>query len=89
MNYIGPSGEPQATSGMCTLPINIVNEKIYLIIWLWYLVMIIVSVFTLLWHITLLAAPYLRQLNIHKSCKNLPAHQVKYFPFCSHNYVDI
>ena len=26
MNYIGPSGEPVQVSGICTLPINILNE---------------------------------------------------------------
>ena len=76
MNYMGPTGEVQASSGMCTLPINIVNEKIYLIIWLWYLIMIIVTIFSLVWNITLLLAPYLRQLNLNRSCKNIPAHQV-------------
>ena len=76
MNYMGPSGEPQATSGMCTLPINIVNEKIYLIIWLWYLILIIVTIFSLLWNLTLFMAPYLRQLNLNKSCQSIPAHQV-------------
>merc|ERR1719394_1277912 len=48
MNYIGPSGEPVQVSGICTLPINILNEKIYLIIWIWYLLMIIMSVMSLL-----------------------------------------
>ena len=76
MNYMGPTGEPQASSGMCTLPINIVNEKIYLIIWLWYLLMIIVTIFCLLCNITLFMAPYLRQLNLNRSCKNISAHQV-------------
>merc|ERR1712126_482567 len=54
MNYMGPTGEPVQVSGMCTLPINIVNEKIYLIIWIWYILMIIISVICLLHQLTLL-----------------------------------
>ena len=43
MNYIRPSGEPFKVSGICTLPINIFNEMIYLINWFWYLLMNIMS----------------------------------------------
>ena len=43
MDYIRPSGEPVQVSGICTLPINNLNEKIYLIIWFWYLLMNIMS----------------------------------------------
>ena len=43
MNYIRPSGKLVHVSGICTLPINILNEKIYLIIWFWYLLMNILS----------------------------------------------
>ena len=34
---------PVHISGICTLLINIINEKIYLIIWFWYLLMNIMS----------------------------------------------
>ena len=42
-NYIGPSGEPVQVSGICTIPIDILNEKIYLIIWFWYFLLNIMS----------------------------------------------
>ena len=77
MNYIGPTGEPVQVSGMCTLPINIVNEKIYLIIWIWYILMIIISVICLLHQLTLLLAPYLRQLTLQRSSKNIPSNQIR------------
>ena len=77
MNYIGPSGEPVQEHGMCTLPINILNEKIYLLIWIWYLIMIIISVFSLLHELVLLLAPYLRQLTLQRNSKNIPAVQIR------------
>jgi len=77
MNYMGPTGEPVQVSGMCTLPINIVNEKIYLIIWIWYILMIILSVICLLHQLTLLLTPYLRQLTLQRSSKNIPSNQIR------------
>ena len=35
MAYIGPSDEVVNNSGMCTLPVNIINAKIYLALWIW------------------------------------------------------
>ena len=34
----GPSGTIQNHDGLCILPINIINEKIYVFLWFWYLV---------------------------------------------------
>ena len=77
MNYVGPTGEIVQETGICTLPINILNEKIYLIIWVWYLLMIIISVFSLLHQLILLLAPYLRQLTLQRSSKTIPANQIR------------
>jgi len=31
----GSSGEIQRFQGLCTLPLNILNEKIFLVLWFW------------------------------------------------------
>jgi hypothetical protein len=49
MKYFGHTGLPVQVSGMCTLPINIVNEKIYFILFVWYVFLIIVSVALIAW----------------------------------------
>jgi len=72
MNYHGPSGDVTHVSGLCTLPINIVNEKIYLVIWVWYITMIILTVLLLLGKILLLLSPYLRQVFIQREAKQVP-----------------
>jgi len=36
----GPSGTIQNHDGLCILPINIINEKIYVFLWFWYLALI-------------------------------------------------
>jgi len=37
----GPSGTIQNHDGLCILPINIINEKIYVFIWFWFLSLIV------------------------------------------------
>merc|ERR1712029_572713 len=41
---VGASGVAQVHNGMCVLTQNIVNEKIYLVLWFWYLFLGPVSV---------------------------------------------
>lgn len=42
-SYIGPSGSKQTMDALCLLPQNIVNEKIFAFLWLWFIVLAIVS----------------------------------------------
>lgn len=42
-SYIGPSGTKQNLDALCLLPQNIVNEKIFAFLWLWFIVLAVVS----------------------------------------------
>ena len=39
----GPTGTIQNFDGLCVLPINIINEKIYLFMWFWFIILAIIS----------------------------------------------
>ena len=39
----GPSGTVQKFDGLCVLPLNIINEKIYVFLWLWFIFLAVVS----------------------------------------------
>ena len=71
MTYMGPTGEPTMVSGMCTLPINIINEKIYVVLWLLYIAIITISGIILLGQLTL-ATRYLRHMKLQRSCPSVP-----------------
>ena len=59
MELFGVSGSFTKASGLCTLPINIVNEKIYLVLWLTFIAASLVSLLQLL-HQALFLAPVFR-----------------------------
>lgn len=42
-HYIGPSGTKQTLDALCLLPQNIVNEKIFAFLWLWFIALAVIS----------------------------------------------
>lgn len=47
----GPSGTVQVYDGLCVLPINIFNEKIYCFLWIWFVFLSIVTGLALLYRL--------------------------------------
>lgn len=62
-NY-GPSGSIQFKDRLCVLPLNIVNEKIFVILWFWLITLAMVSTLAVLYRILLLSFPPLRTVMI-------------------------
>jgi len=49
LKLFGQTGKIVNHSGICTLPINILNEKIYLFLWFWFVGLAILSLFHFIW----------------------------------------
>ena len=45
----GPSGTLQRHDAQCILPINIINEKIYVFLWFWFCFLALMSALDLIW----------------------------------------
>lgn len=45
----GPSGSPQIFDALCLLPLNVLNQKLFVIIWLWYVCQLFVSIGNLIY----------------------------------------
>lgn len=58
----GPSGSIQFLDGLCLLPLNIINEKIYIFLWFWFLILSVLSIFSLIYRINILCIPKLRHV---------------------------
>jgi len=73
----GPTGTIEKHDGLCVLPLNIINEKIYVFLWFWF---VFVAAVTGLWMIYRLLTMFvfdIRVNNIHRHLAGLvPKHQV-------------
>ncbi|XP_076244998.1 innexin 7 isoform X2 [Calliopsis andreniformis] len=47
----GPSGSIQQHDALCVMALNIVNEKIYVFLWYWFIILAVVTGLGLLWRI--------------------------------------
>lgn len=59
----------QRHDAMCILPINIVNEKVYIFLWFWFYFLAIVSAFALVYRALTIFYPGLRVIATHSHCR--------------------
>lgn len=56
----GMTGEIQTDDAFCILPQNIINEKIYLFMWVWFIILTIITCLQILWHVAVYSSVALR-----------------------------
>lgn len=56
----GPSGDVQLHDGLCVLPANIINEKIYIFVWVWLVCISVVTGVFLLYRLATILGPQIR-----------------------------
>ena len=50
----GPSGTTERHDGLCVLPLNIINEKIYIFLWFWFIIVASITGIFLIYRIAVL-----------------------------------
>ncbi|GFT02715.1 innexin inx2 [Trichonephila clavipes] len=60
----GSSGDVQRHDAMCILPINIINEKIYVFLWFWFVGLSVVSCIAVAYRILLYVSPDARMRSL-------------------------
>lgn len=70
----GASGSVQKFDGLCVLPLNIVNEKIYVFLWFWFMILSILTGFSLVYRMFVVCAPKVR-LYLLRARTRLSSHQ--------------
>lgn len=58
----GPSGSVQFFDGLCLLPLNIINEKIFIFLWFWCVILCGLSIFSMVYRILILCIPQARNV---------------------------
>ena len=53
----GPSGTVQTHDAICVLPVNIMNEKVFVFMWFWLMALAAVTAVSLLYHIFVMITP--------------------------------
>ena len=58
----GPSGTVEKFDGLCVLPLNIINEKIYVFLWFWFVIVCIITGVQLIYRAAIIVMPRLREI---------------------------
>ena len=69
LHLFGPSGTRQRWDGFCVLPMNILNEKMFLVLWYWYFVLLILSFISVFYWFYHMMSPKYRLKHIEKHLK--------------------
>lgn len=65
----GPSGSVQKFDGLCILPANILNEKVYLVLWFWFIGVSILSGIALVYRLFICCSPKLRSIMLQAKAR--------------------
>ncbi len=60
----GPNGRTERLDSICVLPLNILNEKIFYILWFWYIILIVVTVLAFFYRICTICFASLRRWDL-------------------------
>jgi len=72
----GPSGSVQKFDGICVLPLNIINEKIYVFLWFWFLGLAAVSAVQMFYRVMVIMVPCLRATLLKVRARMVPHYKV-------------
>jgi len=78
MKTFGVSGKVVEHGGLCTLPINIVNEKIYTALWFWFVLLASWSLLVIALELIIFAFPCLRKSLFRTRFNFIPAHPIRH-----------
>ncbi|XP_046399473.1 innexin inx2 [Ischnura elegans] len=73
----GPSGSVQKFDGLCVLPLNIVNEKIYVFLWFWFVVLSVITGVAILYRAAVVLGPQVRTYLLRARSRLAPHDQIE------------
>jgi len=65
----GPTGTIEKHDAMCVLALNIINEKIYVTLWFWFIILVVVTVLYMLYVLAVITMPGMRKTMLERNAK--------------------
>ena len=78
----GSSGDVQKHDALCLLPLNIINEKIYIALWFWFLILALLTVLVIIYRICAMISENVRCKGLISRCKLSNEHDIRLI--CKH-----
>ncbi|XP_066595813.1 innexin inx2-like [Prorops nasuta] len=76
IHTFGSAGSPQIHDALCVLPLNVVNEKIFVFIWFWLVFLAAISLFAVVYRIIVLSQPWARIYLLRGMARVVSYHKV-------------
>lgn len=73
----GPSGTVEKFDGLCVLPLNIINEKIYVFLWFWFIIISVVTGVQVIYRAITMFTPRLREVLLRARARLAPMYHVE------------
>ncbi|KAF0299720.1 Innexin inx2 [Amphibalanus amphitrite] len=73
----GASGTVQRLDGLCVLSLNIINEKIFVFLWFWFIIVAVVSGLSLLYRLAVVVSPQVRLYLFRARARLAPPEQIE------------
>ncbi|XP_033241899.1 innexin inx6 isoform X1 [Drosophila miranda] len=77
MFVYGPSGSPNVLDILCVLPLNILNEKIFAVLYVWFLFIAMLSALNILYRLVLVFCSHLRLQLLRTHLRGMPKSHVR------------
>lgn len=65
----GSSGDVQKHDALCLLPLNIINEKIYIALWFWFLILALLTLLVIIYRLLAIVSESVRCKGLVSRCK--------------------
>lgn len=77
MFIYGPSGSPNVLDILCVLPLNILNEKLFAVLYVWFLFIAMLAAINILYRLLLVCCPELRLQLLRTHLRGMPKAHVR------------
>lgn len=74
--HYGSSGDLQSSDFLCILPLNVVNEKVFLVLWFWLLFLAFASIISVIYRLLLFMIPPFRTYLLMAQVRYIPKYHI-------------